>query len=126
MTPYAISSGYIPQPLLDIFHIMRTAFEKLPDFEDEVITCHALCTAFAKRYDLTCVDGYFGTGNEHSWLIKEEHPKVIIDMYPIGGASPFIVYKHWILPWDKLYIPKVFHIDKESRDRQTEKILSVL
>lgn len=126
MTPYVVSSGYIPQSLMDMFITMRNAFEALPDFEGEIITCHALCTAFAKRYDLTCIDGYFEKGNQHSWIIDPEYPKVIFDMYPVGGASSFIVYMHWLLPWDKLYIACEIEYDKVEYERQVQKILSVL
>ena len=126
MTPYTVSTGDIPTELLSTFYKMRATFERLPDFEDELITCHAICSAFAQHFNLTCVDGYWGTGNEHSWIINPKYPKVIIDMYPIGGATPFIIFKHWILPWDKLYIQKPLELSTQERERQVTKILSAI
>jgi hypothetical protein len=129
MTPCTVSIGIIPKSLMDTFQVMRTAFENLPDFEGEVITCHAICTAFAERFNLTCVDGWFGTGNGHSWIIDSEHPEVVIDMYPAGGAGSFIVrkvYRHFALPWNTLYIPKAIDVDEMERKRQVGKILAVI
>ncbi len=126
MTPYAISSGSIPPELVECFRIMRNVIENLPDFEGEELTCHAVCTALAKRYNLTCIDGHFGVGNEHSWLIDPAHPKVVMDMYPVAGASSFIVFNHWLVPWHALYIPKQFDIDTTIRERQVAKILAVI
>lgn len=126
MIPYCVSSGDIPKQLVELFHTMRTAFENLPDFEGELITCHAVCTAFAEHYNLTCIDGYFDIGGQHSWLIDPEYPNVILDIYPVAGASSFIIYKHWATIWAKLYTPIVFDIDTEIRERQVKKILSAL
>jgi hypothetical protein len=126
MTPYAVTSGHIPEDLVKLFKIIRRTFEELPDFEGELITCHAICSAFAERYNLTCVDGYFGKGDEHSWLIDQKHPEVIMDIYPVGGASSCIIYKHWLTGWANLYIKMTIDIDTTERERQVQKILSVI
>lgn len=80
---------------------------RLPDATgDNEWSCHALARAFARIYSgygWKVQDGYFGrTGSCHSWLWSEK-PAVILDLYPIGGITPFIVEaKH--TPWNALYM----------------------
>lgn len=93
MTPYVVSRGDIPQKLFELFKIMRDTLERLPDLEGEILTCHAVCTAFSRLYnDISCVDGTFADFFDHSWLIHKDNPQVIMDMYPVAGASPQIVF----------------------------------
>ena len=75
MTPYAVTVNDIPRDLLTLFQKIRNDVEQLPDFEGEVITCHALCSALSKKYSLTSVDGYFHDFFEHSWLVDEKIQK---------------------------------------------------
>lgn len=129
MTPYAVQSGDIPPSLLRRFREMRSKLEELPDFEEELLTCHSVSFAFAKHYGhgLQCVDGAFGGLHDHSWIVDVGSPGVILDMYPVAGASSFIVVTSYsLLPWFKLYVPGNPKFDKKIRKRQVAKILAFL
>lgn len=125
MTPFAVSDNDIPKDLFEQFKQIRSFIEWLPDFEGELLTCHALCGALAQLHPtLQRIDGYFGGFFSHSWLIDYRYPKVIMDMYPVGGGVPYIVYADSsLLPWKKLYTVKKASYDQEACRRQIEKIL---
>lgn len=114
MTPYALQSGCITQEQYELFLRMRTIFEQLPDFDfKHPVSCHVICRAFAEHFPVQFVDGHFSKGCDHSWLVLEQHTlethgdtdAVIADMYPAGGATPFLIHDYFVLPWRKLYIP---------------------
>ncbi len=113
MQPYALKTGSISLEQFQMFQEMRTIFELLPEFKfHNPVSCHVICRAFAENYPVECVDGHFSKGCDHSWLVLERHlmethgdtDSVIADMYPMGGATPFLVHAHFILPWYSLYI----------------------
>lgn len=131
MVPYVVQTGDIPKDLYTMFLEMRYVFERLPNFDfAEPVSCHVICRAFAENYPVECVDGHFSRGCDHSWLVlgrysMQEHGKtgsIIADMYPCGGAAPFLVYGYFILPWEKLYIedPSVIARRIDSPDFQEE------
>lgn len=126
MTPIVVTCGDIPQELLDLFKAMRKFIEELPDFEGEVLTCHALCAALAQLHpSLRPVDGSFGGMFEHSWLIDDRYPKALMDMYPVAGAVPYIIStSHSFLPWARLYVEKPSNYNKDVFNRQVQKILA--
>lgn len=103
---------YLSGEEFSLFLEMRNIFESLPDFSfEQPISCHVICRAFAENYPVTCVDGYFGTSCQHSWLIfkqcnVQEHDcedLIIADMYPVGGITPFLLHDYFYLPWHRLY-----------------------
>lgn len=108
MRTFAVRNGHIGRDKLALFERMRADMDRMPDLDpDDRVSCHAVCRALATRHpEARCVDGHFmATGHEHSWL--DIGGGVIADMYPIAGAVPFLVYAdHWIIPWNRLYIPK--------------------
>ncbi len=127
MTPFAVKIGDIPKSLFLCFKEMRQKLETLPDFEDEEFTCHSVCAAFAKRYSLQVIDGRFSDIFDHSWIVDQNYPKVLIDLYPVAGGSPLIVSaSNTLLPWRKLYSPKNINYDQISFERQKRKLLLVI
>lgn len=88
------------------FDEIRADLASLPEIEPaERANCHALAHAFAAtRDDVEVVDGHFHSRNTyHSWLTIGS---IVIDVAPVGGASPFIVDTEGMLnPWNRLYIP---------------------
>ncbi len=113
MKPHVLETGDITPEQYALFLQMRDVFERLPDFEfGKPVSCHMICRAFAENFPVECVDGHFGRGCDHSWLVlgrknREEHgedTRVIADMYPVAGAAPFLVYTFFLVPWPALYI----------------------
>jgi len=103
---------------------MRGIIEDMPDFEGEVLTCHSVCRALAERFPVEYVDGRFGEMHDHSWLTEASAPGVIMDMYPVAGASSFIVFtQNFLLPWRDLYKPQKVTFDQPSCSRQVRKLL---
>lgn len=127
MTPYSIAQGYIPQEVFDQFKMMRDFVENLPDIEGEVITCHAICRVLAGKYpDFLEAEGTFGDIYTHSWLVCRMYPKIILDMYPVAGASSFIVWTGaFLLPWFRLYKKEPITYDQVVLERQVQKILAI-
>ena len=83
---------------------MADQVRDLPDFDFGAyhLTCHALCTSLARYYPVSYHEGRCGT--DHSWLRSLTHPAVLMDMYPVGGAVPFILFTDsGLLPWEDLY-----------------------
>lgn len=106
MRCYAVRKGYIPSTKLEAFEQMRSLIADLPDLEpSHRVSCHVLTRVLAARFpDVTAVDGWFaGKGNEHSWLDMGDG--IVADVYPIGGAVPFIVDTSGMMnPWNRLYM----------------------
>lgn len=119
MRTYAVREGLIAPAVLAMFDAMVADFLKLPDLDpNHTVSCHAVCRALAFKYEGTnCVDGWFsGVGHDHSWL--DMGGGIIADMYPIGGTGPFLVdASHWMIPWNRLYIPHPTLLDEGGRDR---------
>jgi hypothetical protein len=92
-------------------HLLTTAismWRRLPAVP-EGATCHAAVRAFATVLPGTIVrDGYFiAAGHTHSWLMHEDHPTWIIDVYPWAQlpGSPVLVSVEPLSPWTGVYIP---------------------
>lgn len=107
MRTYAVRQGMIPAAKVELFESMRSQIADLPDLEpDDRVSCHVLTRVLASLNDgPVVIDGWFGgKGNEHSWL--DIGDGLIADVYPIGGATPFLVdASGWWNPWNKLYVP---------------------
>lgn len=112
MTPFAVTNGDILPSHLSTFNLMRRMVEQLDDHTiADTISCHHLCHALSRVLGVEVVDGTFGRHSGHSWIVLERHTfethgdrdMVIADMYPWGGASPLLVYAHFMLPWKHMY-----------------------
>ena len=112
---YAAAKGNIKPADMTLFGNVARIVEHLPDIvfdpkerEWELcknqVTCHLICRALAAYFPAECVDGYFTKGYQHSWLVPHSRSS-IIDVYPVAGASPFIVSMDWRSPWKKFYLP---------------------
>ncbi len=113
MQPFALKTGAISLKQFKMFQELRAIFELLPEFKfHKPVSCHIICRAFAENYPVECIDGHFSKGCDHSWLVLERHTmethgdtdSVIADMYPVGGATPFLIHDYYKLPWRELYI----------------------
>lgn len=126
MTPMSVTCGHIPEDVLTEFKEVRTFVETMPTIDDEVLTCHSVCKAIALLHpNFSYVEGSFGGVYNHSWLTVKEHPNIILDLYPVAGASPFIVYAGIsLLPWFSLYKEKLIKHDKKTFYHQVQKILA--
>lgn len=105
MTPFAVQRGDIPKSVLKTFRAMTDMVQDLPDFDFGAyqLTCHALCQALARHYPVSYHEGRCGH-IDHSWLRSLTHPAVLMDMYPVGGAVPFLLFTDsYLLPWQELY-----------------------
>lgn len=135
MKPFALTCGSISQEHFDRFIEMRTIFEQLPEFDFwQPVSCHVICRGFAENYPVECVDGHFSKGCDHSWLVMERHTRethgdtdmIIADMYPCGGATPFLVYGYFMLPWPKLYIEDSTVTEKFSETQEFQEQVSIV
>ena len=127
MTPYAVSTGDIPASVLDVFHSMRDVVETIPDLQGEDMTCHALCHALSNFFPVIYQEGYCGNHMQHGWLIHRDAPGVVLDMYPIAGASSFIVLtsmRH--LPMHAMYKPACIRYDQEKHERQVTLLMELI
>lgn len=126
MRLYAAREGWITAKAMATFDEIRADLASLPEIEPaERANCHALAHAFAAtRHDVEVVDGHFHSRNTyHSWLTIGS---VVIDVAPVGGASPFIVDTEGMLnPWSRLYIPDEQVSGKVDREA-AEQIASML
>lgn len=111
---YAASKGNINPTDIELFGKIQVILVELPDIVfdpserhwDECrnqISCHLICKALARHFKAAVGDGYFVRGYQHSWLLPASGSS-IIDVYPVAGASPFIVANDPASPWHKLYI----------------------
>jgi len=123
MTPFALEDGYITEKELAHFRHLRLVVERLPDkIISGELSCHHVCHALAQEYGNTVVDGYFGHICNHSWLVLRTNKRgeqVIADMYPVAGASSFLVFTHTLTAWHGLYKPStdvLMHV--KARDRE--------
>ena len=123
MTPESVLNGSITSTEVELFRKMRGAVERMPDvaWGGVLLSCHHVCHALATVFEeVMAVDGIFGKSMEHGWLVLRETRRdgpVIADMYPIAGASPFLVHAYWVTPWAKLYQPRLETIaEVQSRD----------
>jgi len=95
--PYVLK--FIPNEDIGLFEKIKNAINSLPDLDlgkDEdglpvILSCHILCRAIANVFDLKCVDGYFHSNVQHSWVLTTN--KNIIDVYPVGiFGGPILVH----------------------------------
>lgn len=118
MTPHVVEIDEIPRDLYETFKTMRGIVESLPDIEGELISCHSLCKALTHFFPVTYHEGDCGISN-HGWLRSEKHPAVLMDMYPVAGASSLIVFTDsMVLPWEGVYREKDIHYDQNACERQ--------
>lgn len=136
---YAASEGNIHPADMELFGKIEVILTEMPDMVFDPnerhwdhcrnqISCHLICKALARHVEATVGDGYFIRSYQHSWLLPASGSS-IIDVYPVAGASPFIVANDPASPWPKLYsrsddLDKKFGTD-EFRDRlkQTTKVV---
>ena len=122
MTPYAVKNGDILPEELAVLRMVQDIFRALTD-KDYEVSCHHLCHAMGSIFSFLQVeDGYFGPGHEHSWLVlKDKSPdgKIILDVYPVAGTAPFMIYAHWNVPWRSLYRQDLGVVQK-FRDRDPD------
>jgi hypothetical protein len=109
MTPFAVKSKDITQEDYAQFRIMRELVERLPDkiIEPE-LSCHHVCHALGRAFNVQVADGYFGYTHNHSWLVLRKNrvgEQVIADMYPVASAASFLVFAQRLTPWASLYKP---------------------
>jgi hypothetical protein len=111
---------------VDQFKEMRFFVENMPDIKGEILTCHAMCEALVQMYpDFSHTEGTFGDLYDYSWITSNYNQGIVLDMYPVAGASPFIIYRGIsLLPWHRLYLKKPITYDKVEYARQVEKILA--
>ena len=105
MTPFAVQRGHIPKTVLKTFHAMVAMVRDMPDFDfgAKYLSCHALCQSLARYYPVSYHEGRCGAV-DHGWLRSLTHPAVLMDMYPVGGGVPFILFTdNCFLPWQDLY-----------------------
>jgi hypothetical protein len=78
---------------IETLHFIKYSIEQLNvDEKREVVTCHSLCRAFKKIFNIPVETGYFMLGYEHSWLVTQFGN--IIDVYPWGVVGgPILVAK---------------------------------
>ncbi len=109
---YAVAEGHINLVDIEIFDKISKVLRYLPDliFDPKEqdwglcknqVTCHLICRALARHFEVSVHDGYFTPGCQHSWLTTKGGS--IIDVYPIAGAVPFIVASNGFSPWTRLY-----------------------
>ena len=126
MTPESVQNGSITSSEVELFRRMRRAVERMPnvDWGETLLSCHHLCHALAHIFKgVTPVDGSFGRGMGHSWLVlrNTKDGPIIADMYPVVGAASFLIHAHWITPWAKLYLPRPEALtEARSRDPNFE------
>lgn len=136
---YAASKGNISPADMELFYRIQVILIEMPDIVFDPterdwdhcknqISCHLICRALAQHFDAEVGDGFFVRGYQHSWLIPASKSS-IIDVYPVAGASSFIVANDPASPWTKLYITsdKLDHkfMTRQFRDRleQTTKVV---
>jgi hypothetical protein len=126
MIPISVLSDHIPQYIVNQFKEMRSFVENFPNIQGEIITSHAMCEALIHIYtEYSHIEGTFGELHDHSWIVCKENPNIVLDMYPIAGASPFIVYAGISrVPWFKLYEKKPIKYNVAEYRRYVEKILA--
>ena len=142
MTPYVVSDGLITPEQVDLFKRMRSVVEQAPDpvWGDAIVSCHHICHALRQIFDeVTVVDGHFGRGQLHSWIIlapgtvlmkQDKRACVIADMYPVGAVNPFLVCTFWTTVWAGMYIPDVATIEHVRRinrdfDERTQALVKI-
>jgi hypothetical protein len=97
MTPYI--AKIMPTKYLMLWRCLDNIIARLPDLdlgrdakgEKIVLSCHMLARAIGRTLKLKVIDGEFGNGFAHSWLVTNDS-QLIIDPYPVGiFGGPLIV-----------------------------------
>ncbi len=97
MTPYIATK--IPTEYFQLWRRLDHVIARLPDLdlgrdqqgEPIVLSCHMLARALGRTFKLKVVDGEFGRGFSHSWLMTGDQ-RWVIDPYPVGTmGGPLIV-----------------------------------
>lgn len=97
MTPYVATK--IPTEHLKLWRSLDHVIGRLPDLdlgrdqkgEPIILSCHMLARAIGKVFGLRVIDGEFGRGFAHSWLVTADG-RWIVDPYPVGiVGGPLIV-----------------------------------
>ena len=110
---YAAYQDNICTEDIRIFAMISKVVRRLPDLvfdsNDQEwkgyanqVSCHLICRALARYFDVSVHDGYFTPGYQHSWL-KTKNGTCVIDVYPVAGVNSFAVTANWPSPWAKLY-----------------------
>ena len=128
MTPYVLS--LFPREDIDIFWQIKRLVDRLPDVdlgkdesgESVVLSCHILCRAIARLFELKVEDGLFADIFNHSWLVT--NCGNVIDPYPVGilggpiiveGCDPFDTFS----PARRLYRPKSTYCILHGRSQKS-------
>ncbi len=118
----------VKQQELDIFKSIKRVLDSVDKFnlpEDHLISCHEICHAVAKIYNLRVETGYYMPGFEHSWLMTtsfgEQSPfDNIIEVYPVGTiGGPIFIENNLALFMKKsgMYKPaNLPNVNIESKD----------
>ena len=108
MRPHVLK--FIPNEDVELFEKIRSSVNLLPDLDlgkdDEdwsiILSCHILSRAVASVFALRCIDGYFYTNAQHSWVLTPNEN--IIDVYPIAiFGGPILVHGERFSPSSWLY-----------------------
>lgn len=117
-----------PKPALDALDRVRRLVACWPDTvpgeRDHWISCHALAAVLEEFVPGTRrVDGHFlKRGYEHSWLALVNHPRWVIDPYPIADVSgPVLRDVEFPSPWHDAYVPRNLpRLDLKALAKQIE------
>lgn len=109
MRTYAVREGMITDGQVASFERMCAIVERIPDLQPtHLVSCHAVTRIVSRIMEggPKVIDGWFaGKGCEHSWIDLDDG--VIADLYPVGGACPFLVCTAGMMnPWRPLYAPR--------------------
>ncbi|NNM83737.1 hypothetical protein HKL94_00750 [Candidatus Parcubacteria bacterium] len=106
-------SDPIPSDDMEMFRRIAKVVQEIPDklFDPENkhvncinhYSCHLICRGVEAHFKgVRTEDGYFHRHHQHSWLVSKSG-RSIIDVYPVAGATPFIVSTERASPWSELY-----------------------
>lgn len=106
LVPYAVTCGDITDDHIRIYNRVQTVLRSLSS--EKMWSCHEVCQVVEESIpELIHCRGWFAKkGVEHSWMRFADQPWVVIDPYPVAGASgPLLVSTGGLMnPWNHLYI----------------------
>lgn len=106
LTPYAMICGDITEKHLRVYNRVQAVLRSLNS--DKTWSCHEVCQILEGSIDELehCRGWFFKKGQDHSWMRFRDDALIILDAYPVAGASgPLLVSGHGS-PWRLLYIEK--------------------